>query len=440
MHRPPLAPKTWHDVSPTKVEKHPLEPQLGVAAGTFSHLVHGFELGLNRFCGWTTDQGGGFDGARLFKRGVAASKNQSIETISEEGSYDIRLVSEKDLESYSQSEYLWIIDKNVWGAWSDSLTHVKNKLIIPIDETTKTIETVAQILANPEAQKAEKWLIVGGGVLGDTAAFAASLAKKPMCLVPTTLLAMADACVGGKTGVNFPPYGKNQIGAFYFPKEVLIACHFLLTLSKRDLISGASECYKHAMLSGEDPLFEHTSNALTGSQSFDTFILDIIRVKSSVVEKDPAESGVRASLNFGHTLAHALEHLSHTNKPNDYIQHGEAVAIGLLFACLLSFKHLGKNDPALNKALGSLRRSKCLLSKSRLANHLGLDLYATKTQELLLESIRKDKKATTLSSGQTDWVILEDFGKLKMTQTSFTTPVDDQVIRTCWRDLLALLP
>ncbi|RII27206.1 MAG: 3-dehydroquinate synthase [Geobacter sp.] len=184
-------------------------------------------------------------------------------------------------------------------------------------------------------------LALGGGVVGDMAGFAAAtyLRGIPFVQVPTTLLAQVDSSVGGKTGVNHPQ-GKNLIGAFYQPRLVLIDVAVLSTLPEREFLCGLAEIIKYGIVL-DRKLFEyieiHCEKLL--ARNFDS-LLHVIRrscaIKASVVEKDEREAGLRAVLNYGHTLGHSVETLAGYG----HYKHGEAVAIGMVQAARFS-EHSG---------------------------------------------------------------------------------------------------
>ncbi|MET0738454.1 MAG: 3-dehydroquinate synthase family protein [Acidimicrobiales bacterium] len=163
---------------------------------------------------------------------------------------------------------------------------------------------------------------VGGGVVTDTAGLAAAVYHRGVRVVhvPTTLLGQVDAAIGGKTGVNLPE-GKNLVGAFWQPSAVLCDTEVLVTLPPREYTSGLGEMAKYHFLTGTD----------MAGRPLDERVAVCVRIKAELVVRDPTEHGERALLNYGHTLAHALE------TAGDYdLRHGEAVAIGLVFAACLA--------------------------------------------------------------------------------------------------------
>lgn len=182
-------------------------------------------------------------------------------------------------------------------------------------------------------------IALGGGVVGDLAGFAASTYQRGVRLVqiPTTLLAQIDSSVGGKTAINHP-LGKNVIGSFYQPHEVLIDLNTLHSLPEREFRSGLAEMIKYGILEGGPFLVQLTEALKDGLTSASPELPDLIgqccQIKAKFVEADEKERGRRALLNLGHTFAHALE----TYTQYQQWLHGEAVAIGLYCASLLSFK------------------------------------------------------------------------------------------------------
>ena len=205
---------------------------------------------------------------------------------------------------------------------------------IPDGEEHKTLDGWQRVVAEILAGRPDRRTVViafGGGVIGDLAGFSAACVLRglPLVQVPTTLLAMVDASVGGKTGVNTPA-GKNLVGAFYQPTVVWAALETLSTLPARELRCGLGEVVKHAVLAGEIDLaaLEASAHALRSGDpaALAAAILASIAVKARIVERDPTEHGERALLNLGHTLGHAIE----TTGGYGRYSHGAAVAIGTM--------------------------------------------------------------------------------------------------------------
>jgi 3-dehydroquinate synthase len=215
-------------------------------------------------------------------------------------------------------------DFSAWrGNWG-----VDKTLRLPGGESAKSLQSVSEtweFLMNAGADRHSVLIHVGGGAVCDAGGFAASCFKRGIDFihVPTTLLAMVDASVGGKTGINFRGV-KNVIGTFQMPKAVVIQPGFLVSLPERELLSGYAEMIKHGLISDSEHLDEVKYAFSTGKAPGMDLIRKSIEIKRKVVEADPKEEGVRATLNFGHTVGHALESLA-----DGKLLHGEAVAAGM---------------------------------------------------------------------------------------------------------------
>jgi 3-dehydroquinate synthase len=176
---------------------------------------------------------------------------------------------------------------------------------------------------------------LGGGVLTDLGGFVASTFKRGIDFinVPTTLLSMVDASVGGKTGVDLGAL-KNQIGVINQPKIVMVDPIFLKTLEERQLNSGFAEMLKHGLIS--EAIYWQTLKGINSFENLDAFIHASVNIKNEVVLKDPTEQGIRKKLNFGHTLGHAIESYFLESKTHKTLLHGEAIAIGMILEAFLS--------------------------------------------------------------------------------------------------------
>jgi 3-dehydroquinate synthase len=212
---------------------------------------------------------------------------------------------------------------------------------IPAGEAHKNIQSISQIydaLLPARIDRGTPIIALGGGVIGDMAGFAAAtlLRGVPFIQIPTTLLAMVDASVGGKTGIDHA-VGKNLIGAFHQPIAVLIDPEVLKTLPPRELRSGLAECIKHEIIRDADG-FAKLEQTIDRAMSLDIehlmeLIAHNVAIKARVVEADPFEKGERAHLNFGHTFGHAIESVS-----NFSYSHGESIALGMTAASFVAMK------------------------------------------------------------------------------------------------------
>ncbi|GBU08179.1 3-dehydroquinate synthase [Bacteroidales bacterium] len=224
------------------------------------------------------------------------------------------------------------------------------RICIPAGDEHKNTETLSFVwayLSQHGASRRSLLINLGGGMLTDLGGFAAASFKRGIRFIniPTTLLAIVDAAVGGKTGINFQGF-KNEIGAFAPAQAVLIDTLFLKSLDRENFLSGYAEMIKHGILCSEEECNKILSFDL---QKLDRGIIDhellkelvftSVKIKERIVEEDPTEQGIRKALNFGHTIGHAFESFSYkTNKP---IAHGYAVAFGMVCELYLSFRLQG---------------------------------------------------------------------------------------------------
>ena len=226
-------------------------------------------------------------------------------------------------------------------------------------ETSKTLgqaEKIFDRLLDLKCDRKSVLIALGGGVIGDLVGFVAATFQRgvPFVQVPTTLLSQVDSSVGGKTAVNHPK-GKNMIGSFYQPCLVLADLDTLQTLPQKEFRAGLAEIIKYGVIS-DSSLFEYLEKNVEKILQLDKKCLEYIiktscLIKAEVVEKDELENHYRMILNFGHTLGHAIEALTHYSK----FIHGEAVAIGMVYAAKLSQK-LGKCQEGIPRRLDRLVR------------------------------------------------------------------------------------
>lgn len=270
---------------------------------------------------------------------------------------------------------------------------------IPDGERSKTLDTAATLytwLAEAGADRQSILCAFGGGVVGDLGGFVAATYMRglPFVQIPTSLLAMVDSSIGGKTGVNHA-LGKNLIGAFYPPRAVCTDITLLRSLPEREYLCGLSEIVKAGVINDSD-LFAFIEAQVEAIRQRDEQVLTplierSIAVKVGVVQEDPTERGVRAILNFGHTIGHALEAVT----AYEQYSHGEAVAIGMALVARLS--------EALHYCSGEVCDRLYAVLEA-----LGLPVaYADIDPERLLEVMAHDKKAL---NGVVRFVLLKDIG------------------------------
>lgn len=257
-------------------------------------------------------------------------------------------MSEKLKQIIKEASQVFILtDENVAPFWLPETEYwlgCKNavEIVLRPGEKYKNLQTVQRIwkaLMKHYVDRNALLINLGGGVVTDLGGFAASTFKRGIKFinVPTTLLAMVDAAIGGKTGIDFGG-GKNQIGTFAEAEEVVIDTVFLETLPQRELVSGLSEMLKYGFIDDANLLNVNLEN-------YQQYISRCGEIKREIVAKDPTEKDLRKVLNFGHTLGHAIE--SHCLTTESPLLHGEAVALGMLGALWLSVKRLGLDEKVL---------------------------------------------------------------------------------------------
>ncbi len=281
------------------------------------------------------------------------------------------------------------------------------EIIIGAGDVHKTLETLAVVwntLSSRGATRHSLLINLGGGMVTDLGGFAAATFKRGINYIniPTTLLAMVDAAVGGKTGINFNGL-KNEIGVFEPASTVILETEFLKTLDSENFFSGFAEMLKHGLISTE----EHWNELI----SFDTEKIDYtvlrkligesVGVKERIVKEDPYEHGIRKALNLGHTVGHAFESLAMAeNRP---VLHGYAVAWGIVCELYLSFIKTGFPKDKMRGAVNFI------------CENYGSFHITCKQYDALFEYMLHDKKNT---SGVINFTLLEDIGKIKINQTA----------------------
>ena len=274
--------------------------------------------------------------------------------------------------------------------------------VVPPGETSKTLRAAEEIygwLAQSRAERGDTVLAFGGGVIGDLAGYVAAtyLRGMPFVQIPTSVLAMNDAAIGGKVAVDLPG-GKNLVGAFHQPRAVLSDIDLLRTLPRRAFTEGLAEVVKHALIL--DPLLlgeiERHAGDLGGPAPDQELLAHVIarssRLKALIVSADPKERGLRAILNYGHTIGHAIEAVTGYE---DYL-HGEAVSVGMMGAARIA-ERMGILD------------NEVVARQADVLRTLGLPLAAPGVNaEAVMETMLLDKKVV---GGRLRFVLLEEIGR-----------------------------
>lgn len=277
--------------------------------------------------------------------------------------------------------------------------------IIEIEEGEihKNIDTCVGVwnsLSELDADRKSLMINVGGGVVTDLGGFVASTFKRGIAYVnvPTSLLAMVDASVGGKTGVDLGNL-KNQIGVISNPDMVLIDTQYLQTLPQNQMRSGLAEMLKHGLISSEVYWNKFKELSKLSIDDLDILIYESVLIKKAVVDEDPFENGLRKTLNYGHTLGHAIESYFLTNAEKETLLHGEAIAIGIVLASHISTK------------LAGFPFEKTKDIKKLFAGYYGKIEIAEQDYNPIIQLLKYDKKN---NHGNINFVLLEAIGKPKI--------------------------
>jgi 3-dehydroquinate synthase len=274
-------------------------------------------------------------------------------------------------------------------------------------EENKTIETCVQIwnvLIELGADRKSLIINLGGGVITDMGGFIASTFKRGIDFinVPTTLLAMVDASVGGKNGVDLGGL-KNQIGTITNPKLIIIDNAFLETLDQNQLKSGLAEMLKHGLIAKKSHWDKFSSYAEINFEDFEALIAESIQIKNEIVTQDPTENGIRKALNFGHTLGHAIETYFLENTDKNTLLHGEAIAIGMIMEAFISLeKKLITVDE-----FTAIKTTLNTIFKSVIINE--------NEQQNIIDLLIHDKKN---EYGKVQFALLDGIGNIKINQTT----------------------
>lgn len=304
-----------------------------------------------------------------------------------------------------------IVDAKVHALFEKKIESISPSIVVTVQpgEESKTRaekERIEDVLFDAGYSRDTLILAIGGGMVADLAGFVAATFCRgvPHILIPTTLLAMCDAAIGGKVAVNHPK-GKNLIGAFYPAVETLIDESFLATLPEREYRSGVVEMLKHGLVF--DAAYFKTMNR--GAIPPD--IIRSVEIKTAIVERDPFEKGLRRILNFGHTVGHAIE-----SALKFQITHGEAVLLGMRVETLLS-KRLSTLDDASFKEIDTLLKK------------IEIPAFSLPDPKTLFSLMCLDKKGAL---GQPRVVCLKKIGQPDSFSGAYTTPLTEEVFREAY--------
>lgn len=292
--------------------------------------------------------------------------------------------------------------------------------IIEVDagEEFKNLETcdgVWNALSELNADRKSAMINLGGGVVTDMGGFIACTFKRGIDYIniPSTLLSMVDASVGGKTGVDLGAL-KNQIGVISNPQMVLVDIKLLQTLPQKELRSGYAEMLKHGLISSQAYWEAVKKESFTNIEGLAELIQQSITIKNEVVTEDPFENGLRKTLNFGHTLGHAIESYFLAHPEKERLLHGEAIAIGMVLAAYLSVELTGLSKEAYEDIA------------STMVNIYGKSTFSESDINNIIDLLKYDKKN---AHGNILFVLLQEIGKPVIDQK-----VDNALIHLAFKD------
>ena len=279
-------------------------------------------------------------------------------------------------------------------------------IVIGATDSHKTLESLSYVweaLGEGGATRHSLLINIGGGMVTDLGGFAASTFKRGINYIniPTTLLSMVDASVGGKTGINFRGL-KNEIGVFSNASTVILDTTFLKTLDAENICSGYAEMLKHGLISNEKMWAEliNFDLARPDLQQLQTMVADSVAVKQRIVTEDPLEQGIRKALNLGHTVGHAFESFALKHSP---ILHGYAVAYGLISELYLSTVKTGFPSDKMHQTVSFIKE------------HYGKMAITCDNYPTLLELMTHDKKNV---AGTINFTLLGGIGDIRINQTA----------------------
>ncbi len=323
------------------------------------------------------------------------------------------------------NKYAVITDSNVKRIFGKQLMkHLKRKRLdacmidFPPGESNKrlkTIESIQERMLAKGLNRKSAVIAFGGGIAGDVAGFAAASYMRgiPFIQLPTSLLAMVDSSIGGKVGVDLPS-GKNSSGAFKQPESVYIHLNALKSLPEREMRNGMAEVVKHAVMADKKlfSFLEKNVNRIMGGNMkiLGKVIKRNCEIKGRIVEKDELEENLRKTVNYGHTVGHALEVLTNYRK----YSHGEAIAIGMNAAAIISEK-MGLMDS------GDVKRQRLLLERIGLPTKIPKNISNAK----ILRELKKDKKVI---DGVEKFVLPKKIGKMHSIKGNYALDVSKGII------------
>lgn len=321
-------------------------------------------------------------------------------------------------EKYHDTKFFLLVDENSYQyCLPEIISRVKafeetEFIEVPTSEECKTLAIAEQVWSGLMESGADRNTIlvnIGGGCVSDLGGFVAAGYKRGIRYIniPTTIIGMVDAAIGGKTAVNFE-LCKNQIGFFHQPEIVCINPSFIDTLPEVEQLNGVYEIIKTFAVA-DDELYKHMMNEIVnGNVPLENdLIFKCAEIKQQIVKQDPTDHGIRKILNFGHTFGHAIESYSHEQKQP--LRHGEAVGIGMMCAMYLSTQKIGLDNNIYEQYCTGIHKM------------MKIPKYTLKDTEEILKYMRQDKKC---ANGEILCVLLQELGAAMI-----DVPIDENEIR-----------
>jgi len=345
---------------------------------------------------------------------MEALQVNKLDIFSDKNTYELLLdVDSKYIDNILDETKAIIVDRNILKLYKEKYNFDEKKLIV-VDalESLKTPEISLEIceeIMNKGVKRKDKIVAIGGGITQDLVTFATSILYRGISWIwlPTTLLAQADSCIGGKSSLNYKSW-KNIIGNFYPPEQIIVQSDFLGTLEDVDIRSGIGEILKVHLLSGKSAanlIFEQMKEYKKDKNIISKMIFNSLKLKNKILEIDPLDKGLRLKMNYGHSFGHALEAATHFG-----ISHGLAVTIGLDMANFVAMKMKRLSQKEFDD-LHVLLQSNLKLS----------DFTDFKFDDFI-EALKKDKKNDSINY---NLIIPIEYGEVEVTPLAINKETND---------------
>ena len=320
---------------------------------------------------------------------------------------------EKTLQNKNLKNSHLLVDRNIWNLYGNKIgSKFISTKIITAKETNKSLEEVIKyikFLLQNNVYKNQSITVIGGALVQDIGSFTAHILLRGInwIFVPTTILAMADSCIGSKSGINVGKY-KNQVGSFHPPVAIYICPEFIKTLPESEIVNGIGEILKHGLIKGGKAFKEISKKVgnISNLKNAQRIIYESLLIKKRIIEEDELEKNIRKILNYGHTFGHAIEGYT-----DNSISHGSAVIIGMDMANYISFKR------------GILTQQK-YLQMNRILKRYFPDKFKLENIPLYMKFLKRDKKATDEGVSA---ILSRGIGKIEIIKIKFDKELEKTI-------------